>query len=261
MATTSGEKRWASGTASWMWSKCPWVTQMVSTRSMWCPLGYAGLPSVQGSIRMTCPDGRRNWNDPCPSQVICIPAIMPRSGAGRRSQHARGLPALDHRVADCRQPAQLLISGLIVALDPPEHNLQLLLLLVRRQRVREEFVTPGLACQFPVTLPALGRDRAVGQGRSYGATAFAGMRTVAIAAVRCQCRNLVEGAVHAAGSRPELQFAHARRIDERATLFQCDQFPMGGGMTAAAVRHAHFLRPQALLAQNAIRDGRFTYAR
>ena len=37
--------------------------------------GYAGLPSVQGSIRMTCPDGSLNWNVPCPSQVISISGL------------------------------------------------------------------------------------------------------------------------------------------------------------------------------------------
>ena len=30
------------------------------------------MPSVQGSIRMTWPEGSRNWKVPCPSQVICI---------------------------------------------------------------------------------------------------------------------------------------------------------------------------------------------
>ena len=60
IATTSGENCVASGTASCMWSKCPCEMQIVSTRGILCPFGYAGLPSIQGSMTMTCPEGSRN---------------------------------------------------------------------------------------------------------------------------------------------------------------------------------------------------------
>src|SRR4051812_13534587 len=46
--------------------------QIVSTRRMVCPFGNAGFPSVHGSITITCPDGSRNSNVPCPNQVISI---------------------------------------------------------------------------------------------------------------------------------------------------------------------------------------------
>src|ERR1017187_1048134 len=72
MATTSGEKRAASGGVSWMWSKWRCGMQMGSTRVIWGGLGEEGFPSIQGSRRMTWPEGSSNWNEPCPSQVIRI---------------------------------------------------------------------------------------------------------------------------------------------------------------------------------------------
>src|SRR5579872_7514843 len=79
---TSGENFLASGTASWMWSKWSCETQIVSIRSISKPFGYFGLPSVQGSITMTCPEGRRKWNVPWPSQVICMQRLWHGRSAG-----------------------------------------------------------------------------------------------------------------------------------------------------------------------------------
>src|SRR6266481_5024799 len=71
MATTSGANFFARGTASWMWSKCPCVMQIVSTFLISKFLGYRGLP-VHGSIRIACPEGSRKRKVPCPSHVISI---------------------------------------------------------------------------------------------------------------------------------------------------------------------------------------------
>src|SRR5271157_5238391 len=94
---------------------------MVSTRSMRWPFGYAGLPSVQGSIRITSPETRRNWNVPCPSQVISIPglchdAAMPAAGkrallALLRQQRGSASKLLGGNVLDVRGHVPLVAAG------------------------------------------------------------------------------------------------------------------------------------------------------
>src|SRR5437867_10319473 len=60
---------------------------MRSMREKLWPGGNFGFPSVQGSIRMTSPEGRRNWNVPCPSQVISIQDHSTAGSGGKEPRH------------------------------------------------------------------------------------------------------------------------------------------------------------------------------
>ena len=60
---------------------------------------------------------------------------------------------------------------------------------------------------------------------------------------------------------PELQLAHARRVDQHAVRREQDQLPVGAGVTAAAIGHAHVLGAQQVVADEPIDDRRLAHTR
>src|SRR5579859_7871575 len=70
IAWTAGLVALAISTASWMWSKWPWVMSIrsqLSTFFRWS--GATGLFITQGSIRISLPRALRARHVPCPIQV------------------------------------------------------------------------------------------------------------------------------------------------------------------------------------------------
>src|ERR1700694_1496803 len=87
------------------------------------------------------------------------------------------------------------------------------LVLLRGQRIYHSLVAPRFAQQFAVTLPSLGCNRT-----SDGASRLACVRAVTVPAVHRRRSDLLERLADAIFSRPELQFPHSGRVDERAAL-------------------------------------------
>ena len=142
-------------------------------------------------------------------------------------------------------PMLILPNRSIVPLRRLVHDLPFALLLQRRQFIRHHFVLPGFAQQFAIALPTVGREPPVGQRLRHRAARLAAVR--AIANRQRSGRSAISSKVCADTllPGPELQFAHAGRIDQRPALRQRDQFAMGRGMPSATVGLAHFRRAAA----------------
>src|SRR5215471_10005446 len=110
------------------------------------------------------------------------------------------------------------------------NHLPLSIALLERDRVGHQFVMARFALQLAVAFETRFADRARAQRRFDGASRFAIVRAVTEAALASSFGDFVEDRIDAFLRRPELQLAHAGRIDERGAVGQRDQLAMSRGV-------------------------------
>src|SRR5687767_10555713 len=107
-----------------------------------------------------------------------------------------------------------------------------------------------LALEFLETLPALGRERAAVEGCLNRAAGFAAMRAIAEPTLAGEVRDIGEcGVERTCIGFPELQLAHARRVNHQCAGGGDDQLAVGGRVPALAHRIADRVRVLAFAAE------------
>ena len=106
---------------------------------------------------------------------------------------------------------------------------------MRDSRVRHRLVAVRLGAKLAIAFPSVLRQNARCQRIGHRATGLARVRAIAEAAFGGKRGDLAEDFADALRSCPELQFAHTRSIDQRASAGQRDKFAMRSGVAAAAI--------------------------
>ena len=115
-----------------------------------------------------------------------------------------------------------------------------------------------LALQLRVALPALPRQRAVGERLADRAAGLLIVGAVGEAAAPRDLLDVAEGLLEV--GVPELQLAHPGRVEDDAAAGQQDQLAVGRRVPARLVVLAHLLRREQLLADERVDDRRLADA-
>src|SRR4051794_33734586 len=149
--------------------------------------------------------------------------------------------------------AALLLDPLVGGLG---QDLEAALLVELRTLILLAAVMVLLLLKLVIALETERRQGAGGDGRGNRAVRLAGVPAVAETAAFSQCVDFGEGARERVGGVPQLQFAHAGRVDQDAPVGQDQELTGGAGVTAAAIAGADVAREQPLFADQRVRDRR-----
>src|SRR6266545_3936287 len=92
-----------------------------------------------------------------------------------------------------------------------------------------------LALELAPALQAFGRELTARHGRFHRASGLAAVTAVAEAAPRGQLLDLGEGGAEPLAGLPELQLAHARRVEDETAAGKHEELPVGRGVAPAVV--------------------------
>src|SRR5204863_3113594 len=100
-----------------------------------------------------------------------------------------------------------------------------------------------------------GRQRAGLHRRLHGATRLDAMAAVAEPAAGRVALDVLEGLLHRVADVPELQLAHARRVEQQAAAGNGHELAVGRGVTPFRVGLAHGARLLDVRAHETVDDG------
>src|SRR6478736_767634 len=152
---------------------------------------------------------------------------------------------------------RLLLAGFLA--DASAHRLDRLFVVNLRALLRgavdPAHLVGGGPLHAQVGLPAVGRERAVGQRGQDTAAGLDGVRAVAEFAVRRDRGDVTECRIDARAGVPRRDLAHAGGVDHDHAGGRDEEFPLRRGVPALVVRLAHLLRELDAFADEAVDEG------